>query len=104
MRAVRITLTQARRAPGSVCTMRRTISRSCSSNAGLAPWTSTAAIRMGLRLTCSVTEPLASASLPSAMNQRLSVFRRPARVMRVARRVSSTASGRCRSSTSCEAL
>jgi hypothetical protein len=109
MRAVFITLTQASRAPGSVSTMRRTVSRSLSSRPGAAWSTSTAAITMGLFISW-----LAAPSFgvrvcrlgAQGEEPALEALRSGCRCfcLRSARRVSATWVGFCSASASCAPL
>ena len=104
MRLVFMTPTQARRAPGSAATMRRTVSRCRSSSGSVALLTSTAARMIGARLSCSPTEARAVGSAPSAPSQRRQVCSRPGVVSRPARSVSAIWSGWLRSCIRCAAL
>ena len=106
MRAVFITLTQASRAPGSVTTMRRTVSRRRSSRSPEAWSTSTAAITMGLLMTWLATPSSGAVcgSAPIAKNQRFKRCSVPLTWARCARAVSGTCVGSCSARASCAPL
>ena len=101
MRAVFMTLTQARRAPVSICMMRRTVPSSFLSSAGVLFLMPTATMMMGLRSTCWLAPSSLLGSAPMALNQRLTVLSVLPVAMRSARAVRGICSGCCRSSASC---